>query len=590
MESLNPRRVLGFLASCAAAAGPGGCGLLLMCLAGLAAGGEAGVAKRPNVVLVITDDQGYGDLSGHGNPVLKTPHLDALWAESVRLTNFHVSPLCSPTRAALMTGRHCRHVGVHGTNGTEQHLAVEAVTMADLFAASGYATGIFGKWHLGDRYPLRPMDRGFAESVVFPDGAVTTIPDFWGNDYFDDTYWHNGTPRPYPGYCTDVWFDLALRFIETNRHRSFFCYLPTNAAHGPYLVPERHAAPYRNDPRVPNPAFYGMIANVDENLGRLRKRLAELALDRNTLLIFMTDNGTVAGGFNAGMRGKKGSPYDGGHRVPCFLHYPDGGLIGGRDVAQLSAHLDILPTLVDLCRLDGRPEKPRFDGMSLKPWLVEPGTAVGDRVLIESFHRVVMTPRWRLVAGKELYDMQQDPAQARDVAKDFPDVVAQLSRELEAYRQTEDQRPHYIVIGSDRQNPVTLTGEDWKEKPLIFQNWVGGMGPYKGPPSVWNVQVAQAGRYRLALRRWPREADTPINANLPKEKWSHGMLRCAVLHAVEARLRVQGVELNQPVTDTMQAAEFTVELPAGGTTLQGWFVDGQGQCWRAGYLDAERRE
>ncbi len=570
------------------------------------AGDKAGGKKRPNVILILIDDQGYGDMSCHGNPVLKTPNMDALGAQAVRLNDFHVCPLCSPTRSSLLTGRYCRKVGVLGTNRTDQHMAVEAVTMANLFADNGYATGIFGKWHLGDRYPLRPMDRGFGESVTFPDGAVSTIPDYWGNRYFDDTYLHNGLPQQYKGYCTDVWFDLATRFIEANKDRPFLCYLPTNAAHFPYLVPERYVKPYTNDPRVPDAHFYGMIACLDENLGKLRKRLSQLGLDKNTILIFMTDNGSAAGvrfkqpkggsieidvasGFNAGMRGKKGSPYDGGHRVPCFIHYPAGGVVGGRQVDQLSAHVDILPTLVDMCRLDCKPAKPAFDGMSLKPLLTGAGGAVEDRVLIESFRHVVMTKRWRLVAERELYDIQKDPGQQHDVAGQFPEVVSQLTRAMNEYRKTEDLRPHYIVIGSDRQNPVTLTGEDMKAAGLIFQDGANQLPPCT-PEAVWNVEVAQAGRYQLVLRRWPKEAATPINAALPKEKWCHAMSRSVAIDAVEARIRVRDAQLSQAVTDAMQEAEFTLDLGTGRTTIQGWFVNRDKRSWVACYLYAQRLE
>jgi hypothetical protein len=330
-----------------------------------------------------------------------------------------------------------------------------------------------------------------------------------------------------------------------------------------------------------------MIANLDENVGRLRARLAALGLERNTILIFMTDNGTAAGSYNAGMRGRKGSPYEGGHRVPCFLHHPAGGLTGGRDLDQLTAHVDVLPTLVDLCRLECRPAKPAFDGTSLAPLLEGRGNPVEDRVLVESFRRVVMTDRWRLVNERELYDVRKDPAQRRDVAGEFPDVVAALKKTLDDYRRTEDHRPHYVVVGSDRQNPVTLTGEDWQVGPLIYQYWMGGV-PRHTASQVWNVQVARAGRYRVALRRWPKETSARINAALPKGKWCHRMTRCDALAAVEARIRVGDAEHATPVTDEMQEAEFTVELAAGATTLQGWFVDDANKSWAACYVSVEQ--
>jgi arylsulfatase A-like enzyme len=184
--------------------------------------------KRPNVVLVMTDDQGYGDLACHGNSIIKTPNLDALHAQSTRLTNFHVGPTCSPTRASLMTGRYCNRTGVWHTVMGRSLLRKDEVTMADVFRAGGYKTGIFGKWHLGDNYPFRPQDRGFDEVLIHKGGGIGNTQDYWGNDYFDDTYFRNGRPERFEGYCTDVWFTEAIKFIEANKDRPFFCYLPTN--------------------------------------------------------------------------------------------------------------------------------------------------------------------------------------------------------------------------------------------------------------------------------------------------------------------------------------------------------------------------
>ena len=295
-----------------------------------------------------------------------------LYGQSVRLTDFHVGPTCAPTRAALMTGRYCNRTGVWHTVMGRSLLRRDEVTMADVFAAGGYRTGIFGKWHLGDNYPFRPQDRGFQEVLVHGGGGVGQTPDYWGNDYFDDTYWHNGKPEKQAGYCTDVWFDGALRFIEANRDRPFFAYIATNAPHSPFNVAEQYSGPYMGK-SVPNANFYGMIANIDENMGRLLGKLKALGLEENTILIFMTDNGTAAGfqagkGFNAGMRGTKGSEYDGGHRVPCFLRWPAGGLGGGKDVSRLTAHIDLLPTLIELCGLP-QPAGVKFDGASLAPLL-----------------------------------------------------------------------------------------------------------------------------------------------------------------------------------------------------------------------------
>ncbi|MBC8877031.1 MAG: arylsulfatase, partial [Planctomycetes bacterium] len=403
--------------------------------------GEKRDAHRvPNVILVLTDDQGYGDLACHGNPMIRTPNLDRLHAESVRLTDFHVSPLCTPTRAGLLTGKDPVRLGAWGTTWGRSLPSADAVTLGDVFAASGYQTGCFGKWHLGDSYPYRPRDRGFREVLIHGGGGVGQTPDYWGNDYFDDTYFHNGTPEKFQGYCTDIWFDAAMRFIEANRSGPFFAYIPTNAPHGPFNVAEKYSKLYSDDPNVPNAAFYGMITNIDENMGRLVEKLDALGIAENTILFFMTDNGTAAGfrggkGFNAGMRGAKGSLYEGGHRVPCFIRWPGGGLTGPRDVDRLAAHIDVLPTLVDLCGLK-TPEGATFDGVSLAPLLLGQNDRLADREVFVQFRQsadppekwkgAVMTERWRLVGGRELYDVDQDPGQNRNVAADHPEVVRRL--------------------------------------------------------------------------------------------------------------------------------------------------------------------
>ena len=271
--------------------------LLVALFASLSATAPTAASNRqPNVVLIMTDDQGYGDIGAHGNTMIRTPNLDHLHSQSIRFTNFHVDPTCSPTRSALMTGRYSTRTGVWHTIMGRSLMFSDEVTMAQVFESAGYRTGIFGKWHLGDNHPMRPQDRGFQESVVIGGGGITQTPDFWGNDYFDDTYSHNGVPEKYSGYCTDVFFENALRFIEKNRTTPFFAYVPTNVPHGPFNIADTYSRPYR-DKGVPADMtnFYGMIENADENIGRLLAKLKEWGLDENTLVIFMTDNGTAAG-------------------------------------------------------------------------------------------------------------------------------------------------------------------------------------------------------------------------------------------------------------------------------------------------------
>lgn len=247
----------------------------------------------------MTDDQGYGDLAAHGNPWLKTPNLDALHEASVRFTNFHVGTTCAPTRAGLMTGVNCNRTGAWHTVGGRSLLAERFVTLADELKEEGYATGIFGKWHLGDNYPYRPQDRGFEEVLIHGGGGVGQTPDYWENDYFDDTYFRNGSPEKFEGYCTDVWFRESMKYMEQKAagNQPFFTYISTNAPHSPYHVEERYVAPYRGNDEIANPEFYGMIANADENIGRLLNWLEEKDMADNTIVVFLTDNGTSGGAY-----------------------------------------------------------------------------------------------------------------------------------------------------------------------------------------------------------------------------------------------------------------------------------------------------
>ena len=394
--------------------------LMLVALAAMASSSFV-FAAAPNVVIVMTDDQGYGDLSCHGNPILKTPNIDQLYSQSVRLTDYHVSPTCSPTRGALLTGHFSNRTGVWHTIMGRSMLREDEVTIGQAFGESGYATGMFGKWHLGDNYPFRAEDRGFQEVLRHGGGGVGQTPDYWDNAYFDGSYWHNGKPEPATGFCTDVFFQAAKTFVKDckAKEKPFLAYIATNAPHGPMHSPEKFAEPYRfnDEVSVGLAHFFGMIANIDHNVGEFRKFLDDEDLTKNTIFIFTTDNGTSSGAnvHNAGMRGKKGSEYDGGHRVPFFVHWPDGNLTGGRDVKPLTAHVDVFPTLLDLCGLKS-PADVKFDGQSIVPLLRGESKDWPDRVLVTDSQRVkdpikwrkssVMTSQWRLINGKELYDMR----------------------------------------------------------------------------------------------------------------------------------------------------------------------------------------
>ncbi len=563
----------------------------------LVASGLTAIAQpRPNVILIMTDDQGYGDLSCHGNPVLKTPHLDQLHSQSVCLTDFHVSPFCTPTRAALLTGRYPARTGAYRTSSGRTMLHTDERTVADLFADSGYVTGMVGKWHLGDNAPHRPQDRGFQEVVWHRCGGIGQASDYYGNDYFDDTYERNGRFEKFEGYCTDVWFSEAMRFVEENRTKPFFLYLAPNAPHGPYRVPDEWSKPYREKVRWKSAAqFYGMVANIDHNVGLLRSKLSKLGLAENTIFIFMTDNGTSNGakfegltseaveGFNAGMRGKKSSVYEGGHRVAFFIHWPAGELEGGRDLTSISAHIDVLPTLAALCEL-ALPELPKLDGRSFAAPLKDPNAPPHRDHLIVQFQggphfreapkpwafTCVLKDRWRLMDGKELYDLDADPAQRNDIAALHPQVVDELRSFYMSFWESVSPRmtPVAIDLGSPAQNPTMLCSQDWY-MPTGNPPWnFGAIKKLVRETGPWMVEVKASGRYRIGLRQFPPEATRPVVAE-------------------RAKVRIANKEAEIAVTPGCEVVEFELELPAGKTKLQTWFYDKNGQAGGAYFTEVE---
>ena len=579
---------------------------------------------RPNVILVMTDDQGYGDLGVTGNPIIKTPHIDRLASESVRLEDYHASPYCVPSRAALMTGRYADRTGVHNHLNPNWLVRSDEVMLSNMFKEAGYATGMFGKWHLGDNYPYRPMDRGFDEVVQHLGGAIGTVSDYWDNDYIDDTYYQNGKPVKAKGYCTDVFFDAATRFIENtaDQKKPFLLYLSTNAPHGPLILPPGYnVKPYADalrKARTPEgrvlsarerrmvPNFYGMITNIDDNVGKLRGLLDKKGLAENTIFIFTTDNGSAFGSgvFNAGMRGKKADAYDGGHRVPFFLHWPAGGYDRDRRIETLTSHIDVAPTLLDLCGIP-QPKGVAFDGVSLQP-LLKKGDHAGwpDRMIMTDAQQfdvpikweqtAIMTERWRLVNGKELYDIDKDSGQTRNMRAERPEVFARLSN---YYDQLWDElQPSFQNVA---EIPLVAPGEDtvalnYHECLLRNMFWMQGsvtslIGAYhgkRGPlvdsaerartrtAAYWPVTVADKGVYRLEARRWPIEVDKPIRAGRGD----------GAFPAVTAEFTIGDYHQVLPVKADTKAVTVRVPLTAGSHRLSARFLDAQGRSLDAFYV------
>lgn len=475
--------------------------------------------SRPNILLVISDDQGYGDIGAHGNEKIRTPNLDRFAAEGVELTRFYVSPVCSPTRASLLTGRYHYRTGVIHTSRGGAKMHGEETTLAELLQQAGYRTAIFGKWHLGDNYPMRPQDQGFVESLVHKSGGITQAPD-QPNSYFDPVLWHNGRRTTGRGYCTDVFFNGAVRFVEENRDRPFFVYLALNAPHAPLEVRPDDAEPYRKMGLDETTAkVYGMITNLDENFGRLVARLQELGLRENTVVIFMTDNGAQHARFNAGLRGRKSTTYEGGIRVPFFVQWPR-GLKGGRKIDRIGAHIDLLPTISEICGLVP-PKQLKLDGVSLLPLLRESKAAESwpDRILFLQCHRgldprryqnsAAVSQRYKMVGYPgtfdredfqpsltepvlELYDLENDPTEARNVSSLRPDIQKELQKAYDAwFTSVQSSRqfiPGIIHIGSPAENPVHLCR--WQD--AIHQN---------GKAQGWSVEIERAGEYEISIER-----------------------------------------------------------------------------------------
>ena len=481
--------------------------------------------------------------------------------------------------------------------------------MADIFRANGYRTGMFGKWHLGDNYPFRPHNRGFDEALYHGGGGISQTPDYWGNDYFDDTYWRNGVEESFEGYCTDIWFEQATKFIHKHRDQPFFCYIPTNAPHGPFRVPQKYAAPYI-DQQVPESRanFYGMITNIDENIGRLRQELEQLEITDNTIFIFMTDNGSAEGcqldqdqfvinGFNAGMRGKKGSEYEGGHRVPIFLHWPNGGHTSGNEIDDLTANIDLLPTLIDLCNVDP-PETTDFHGISLASRLRFEINQLTERVIVTDSQRVerpikwkqsaTMNQRWRLINGRELYDILLDPEQRQDLADQHPEVVQDLCQHYEKWWDLVSPRFDEdcpIIVGSDQEQISLLTSHDWHGQQHAWNQGQIRQGLVSN--GYWAVDFAHDGEYHFELRRWPKEEDRRLTEDIPGDKidlYNGGK----ALELQSATIKIGEYQQTQTISTSDKSVSFTFQLSAGETRLQTYLTDSGGLIIGAYYVYASR--
>lgn len=475
-----------------------------------------------------------------------------------------------------MTGRYNYRTCAIDTYRGRAMMHPDEVTLAEMLVGAGYRTGIFGKWHLGDCFPMRAMDKGFQESLVIRGGGLMQPSDPPGSGgYFNPILSNNGSLEPHSGYCTDIFADAAIRFIESHANEPFFCYFPTNAPHTPLLVDDKYVAPYTAMGLPESIAkTYGMIANLDENVGRLLQTLDRLQIADNTIVVFMTDNGAQTGGekdrFNAHMRGAKGTVYQGGIRVPCFIRYPK-ELTAGRDIDRVAAHIDIAPTLLDACDVHS-PNTVKFDGKSLWALLTGSSTESGwqDRTLFFQWHRgdvpepynncAVRTQQYKLVNGVELYDLSADPGEERDIASEHNEQVAQMRRDYEAWLQdvssTRGYAPPRIVVGDPHANPVYLTLQDQRS----------GEAPAGPNGGFWSIEVTVKGNYAAKL------VFSGEDVRDPPEPW-------------EAHLVIGGVHVRQPLRDSKTDCEFRpISLPSGPASLRAW-IESKGIPRTARYVD-----
>lgn len=547
----------------------------------------------PNIILIMTDDQGYGDLGFHGNEVIQTPRLDELARNSGRFRQFYVSPVCAPTRASLLTGRFTLRTGVSDTYNGGAMMAGRETTIAEILSAAGYRTGVFGKWHLGDSYPFRPGDQGFEESLVHLAGGIGQVGDHlnyfqYDSSYFDPTLLHNGEPMPTQGYCSDVYTDAAIEFMDEQETDPFFLYLAFNAPHTPLQVPKGYYNRYAALDSIPGKAqmlasgvgeeqlpsvdvirrLYGMITNIDDNVGRLVDHVEASGLADNTILVFLTDNGPQQYRYNASLRNRKGSVYEGGIRVPGFFHWP-GRLEAGREIDGYAAHLDMLPTLLGLAGIPV-PDTLALDGNDYSLQLLGEIDTMPEPTLFFQWQRGYPEPYRNIAVRRgdyklvgqtgyeaslselELFNLREDPGEQINLVAQQPELAQELKSAFDEWLPDVLSSPSVgntdIVIGSDYENPVVLNRNDARGSPGIWrQNQVYG---------YWDVEVTEAGLYDFRIQFFE-----PVGT------------------AGEVLVRIGSTQRTVRNEDP-EAMELTIEgvpLNKGRQMVESWYV---GQGWR----------
>jgi arylsulfatase A-like enzyme len=525
-------------------------------------------AKRPNVVFILSDNQSYYEMSCHGHADIKTPHIDRLARQSTEFTNFHAPPYCSPSRAVILSGRYAMRSGVFTTIAGRSILHKDEKTLPRFLKPYGYHSAIFGKWHLGFSYPYRPQDRGFDEVFVHGGGGVGQMEDYFGNSLFDTTFIHNGKVSPSKGYCTDALFDRAIEYVEAKHKEKqpFFCFVSTPVTHSPHHGPKDLVAQLKAQGIQGNVQLYAQVQNLDSNIGRMMKKIEELGLAEDTILVYASDQGMNDRGAPHGDN-RKGLGFDPAHHVPFMLRLPGAK---PKVVSRLAGMIDFFPTILDLC---GVKEPDNVDGISLKPLLLAKKGYPEDRTLIIQCPRnrqaskwknsAVKTDRWRLVNGEKLYDVTVDPRQNDDVAGKNSDVVHQLRQAYEVYwADLPDQATtlsRHLLGHPDCREEVALNGMDWYRGGSPWNN-----GAYNRPSSgAWAVTISEKGRYQFECRHFPRAADKKAGAT-------------------GAHIRVGDHAAGMNLAEGEKKATFELTLESGDYDLEAWFAKGKkrfGALW-----------
>ncbi|MFO0902976.1 MAG: arylsulfatase [Pirellulales bacterium] len=537
-------------------------------------------AERPNVVVFLSDDQGWGDLSVHGNRQLQTPHIDSLARDGVALERFYVCALCAPTRAEFLTGRYHPRGGVTGVSTGQERLNPDAPTIADAFRKAGYATGAFGKWHNGSQWPYHPRARGFDEYYGFTSGH-------WG-EYFDAPLEHDGRLVRGQGFIADDFTSRALEFIERHRERPFFCYVAFNTPHSPFCVPQKYWERFRNREITQRGsegdketidvtrAVLAMCENLDDNVGRVLQRLEKLDLTNDTIVVFFCDNGPNSARWNGGMKGRKGTVDEGGVRSPCFFRWP-GKLPAGQSVRPLASVLDLLPTLASLAQVS-LAQHPPLDGRDLAPLLRDASAIWPERTLFQynSGRLSARTDQFRLDPRGALYDMQSDPGQTRDAAREHPDVAARLKAECAAWR-----RDVLSGIKDVDDRPFTVGRREWPTTWLPARDGVPHGGVRRSAPApncsyfvhwtqpddriTWDIEVHTPGRYKVSI--WYTCAESDAGSKI-EWRWQDARLEGRVEQAWDPPLITNQDVIPRPAAESLlkpfqPLVLGTVSLPAG---------------------------